>query len=114
MNEALPLPPSAERYVLALQSINEAVYDYDATNGEIYYAPQLRTMLAVGSDELRTVEDWTRRIHPEDLEPYRRNWRALFTGEHERLVSEYRYCGSVGRRRWGIPKRVVTLEVLGR
>ena len=114
MNEALPLPPSAERYVLALQSINEAVYDYDATNGEIYYAPQLRTMLAVGSDELRTVEDWTRRIHPEDLEPYRRNWRALFTGEHERLVSEYRYRGSDGRWRWARQHGVAMRDATGR
>jgi PAS domain-containing protein len=60
-------PHSAERYALALEAINEAVYDYDATNGTIYYAPQLSAMLGLECDQLRTVEDWTSRIHPDDL-----------------------------------------------
>src|SRR4051794_31216422 len=97
MNDAVSLPPNAERHALALQSINEAVYDYDATNGAIYYAPQLRAMLGLGSDELRTVEDWTGRIHPDDLASYREAWRALFTGEHDRLNCEYRYRAGDGK-----------------
>ena len=38
-------PPGAERYALALEAINEAVYDYDATSGTIFYAPQLPIIL---------------------------------------------------------------------
>ena len=81
---ALP-SPGAERYALALEAINEAVYEYDATNGTIYYAPQLGAMLGLGDEQLRTVEDWTSRIHPDDMPAYRLAWRALFRGEQARL-----------------------------
>ena len=95
------LPPSgAERYALALEAINEAVYDYDATNGTIYYAPQLGAMLGLENERLRTVEDWTSRIHPDDLPSYRQAWRALFRGEQARLDCQYRYRAGDGKWRW--------------
>src|SRR3954451_11857793 len=95
------MPPSgAERYALALEAINEAVYDYDATNGTIYYAPQLGAMLGLGGDRLRTVEDWTSRIHPDDLPSYRQAWRALLRGEQARLDCQYRYRAGDGKWRW--------------
>jgi PAS domain S-box-containing protein len=91
---------NAERYALALEAINEAVYDYDATTGAIYYAPQLSALLGLGRDELRTVEDWTSRIHPDDVASYRQAWRALFSGEQTRLDCEYRYRAGDGKWRW--------------
>jgi PAS domain S-box-containing protein len=100
MNDLEPPPPSAERYALALQAVNEAVYDYDVTDGSIYYAPQLSRMLGLGSDQLRTVEDWMSRVHPEDLPSYRQAWRMLFTGKQERLDCEYRYRAGDGKWRW--------------
>jgi PAS domain S-box-containing protein len=100
MSDAAPPSRSAERYALALEAINEAVYDYDATNGTIYYAPQLGAMLGLGRDELRTVEDWTSRIHPDDLPSYRQAWRALFSGKQARLDCQYRYRAGDGKWRW--------------
>src|SRR3954470_6921578 len=95
------LPPSgAERYALALEAINEAVYDYDATNGTIYYAPQLGAMLGLENERLRTVEDWTSRIDPDDLPSYREAWRGLFRGEQARLDCQYRYRAGDGKWRW--------------
>jgi PAS domain S-box-containing protein len=93
-------PAGAERYALALEAINEAVYDYDATNGTIYYAPQLGAMLGLGNDRLCTVEDWTSRIHPDDLPSYRHAWRALYRGEQARLDCQYRYRAGDGKWRW--------------
>ena len=100
MNDTAMPPPGAERYALALEAINEAVYDYDATNGTIYYAPQLGAMLGLGCDRLRTVEDWTSRIHPDDLPSYRQAWRALLRGEQARLDCQYRYRAGDGKWRW--------------
>ena len=100
MNDPALPPPGAERYALALEAINEAVYDYDATNGTIYYAPQLGAMLGLGCDRLRTVEDWTSRIHPDDLPSYRQAWRALLRGEQARLDCQYRYRAGDGKWRW--------------
>ena len=109
------LPPSgAERYALALEAINEAVYDYDATNGTIYYAPQLGAMLGLGDERLRTVEDWTSRIHPDDLPSYRQAWRALFRGEQARLDCQYRYRAGDGKWRWAHQHGIALRDGTGR
>src|SRR4051794_36178131 len=109
------LPPSgAERYALALEAINEAVYDYDATNGTIYYAPQLGAMLGLENERLRTVEDWTSRIDPDDLPSYRRAWRALFRGEQARLDCQYRYRAGDGKWRWARQHGIALRDRTGR
>src|SRR3954467_15907787 len=107
-------PPGAERYALALEAINEAVYDYDATNGTIYYAPQLGGMLGLGRDQLRTVEDWTSRIHPDDLSSYRQAWRALFRGEQVRLDCQYRYRAGDGKWGWAHQHGIALRDRTGR
>ncbi len=114
MNDTALPPPGAERYVLALEAINEAVYDYDATNGTIYYAPQLGAMLGLGCDQLRTVEDWTSRIHPDDVPSYRRAWRALFNGEQTRLDCQYRYRAGDGKWRWAHQHGIALRDETGR
>src|SRR5215207_6637562 len=114
MNDAAPPSRSAGRYALALEAINEAVYDYDATNGTIYYAPQLGAMLGLGRDELRTVEDWTSRIHPDDLPSYRQAWRALFRGEVARLDCQYRYRAGDGKWRWAHQHGIAQRNETGR
>src|SRR5262249_51959262 len=101
MNDVFPSPPpTAERYALAMESINEGVYDFDATTGSIYYVPQLSAMLGLPPEELRTVEDWTGRIHPDDLPSYHAAWRDLYAAGSVRLACEYRYRAHDGNWRW--------------
>src|ERR671920_1391956 len=114
MNDTALPPTSAERYALALEAINEAVYDYDATNGTIYYAPQLGVMLGLGDGQLRTVEDWTSRIHPDDLPSYRQAWQDLFRGEQARLDCQYRYRAGDGKWRWAHQHGIALRDATGR
>ncbi len=114
MNDPALPPSGAERYALALEAINEAVYDYDATNGTIYYAPQLGAMLGLEYERLRTVEDWTSRIHPDDLPSYRQAWRALFRGEQARLDCQYRYRAGDGKWRWAHQHGIALRDGTGR
>jgi PAS domain S-box-containing protein len=89
-----------ERYALALESINEAVYEYDTATGAIYYAPQVSELLGLEPAELHTAEDWTSRIHPEDLPCYRQAWRELFANKNAQLDCVYRYRAGDGKWRW--------------
>jgi PAS domain S-box-containing protein len=114
MDDAALPSPGAERDALALEAINEAVYDYDATNGTIYYAPQLSAMLGLGEERLRTAEDWVSRIHPDDLPSYRQAWRALFRGEQTRLDCQYRYRAGDGRWRWAHQHGIALRDETGR
>lgn len=104
----------AERYALALQSINEAVYEYDTATGSIYCAPQVGELLGIETDELRTAEDWTSRIHPEDLPGYRQAWRELFADKNARLDCAYRYRAGDGKWRWARQHGIAIRNAAGR
>src|SRR5262249_7939403 len=116
MNDLIssPSPSAEERYRLALESINEGIYDFNAIDGSIYYAPQLSAMLGLRADELRTPDDWTSRIHPDDLPPYREAWRSLYAGTAARLVSEYRYRSGNGGWRWARQHGIAVRSASGR
>jgi PAS domain S-box-containing protein len=90
---------SEERYALAMQSINEGVYDWDIETDEVYYSPALRRMVGL-SGEVTTSKEWHERIHPDDLPVYRRALIAHFKGETQRFECEYRYRLQDGSWRW--------------
>ncbi|MBM3490379.1 MAG: PAS domain S-box protein [Alphaproteobacteria bacterium] len=48
---------SEERYALALQAIDEGIYDWDVANGRVYYSPNVRTSLGFTHEEMVTPED---------------------------------------------------------
>src|SRR5436305_217383 len=49
----------AERYSLALESINENLYDWDIENDTVYYAPGLYKILGISPEQMRSPKDWT-------------------------------------------------------
>jgi PAS domain S-box-containing protein len=90
---------SDERYALAMESINEGVYDWDIETDEVNYSPALRRMIGL-SAEVTTSAEWYERIHPDDLQMYRRALIAHFKGETQRFECEYRYRMPDGNWRW--------------
>ena len=48
---AAALLPDAERNALALESINENVYEWNLDSGELYFSPSLRAMLGLGPNQ---------------------------------------------------------------
>src|SRR4051794_16752632 len=47
----------AERYSLALESINENLYDWDIDNDTVYYAPGLYKILGISPEQMRSPKD---------------------------------------------------------
>src|SRR5262249_17643890 len=89
-----------ERYALALESINENIYDWDIDTGELYFSPRLRVMLGMGPDEPATLKKWAARIHPDDRPLHHRTLIAHFKGETARFECEFRYSTLDGNWRW--------------
>ncbi len=92
----------AERNALALESINESVYDWNLETGELYLSPSLRVALGFSLDEPANVERWGSVIHPGDRA---RHAAALVThlkGEAPRFECEFRYrkAGTQDAWRW--------------
>src|SRR4026208_1660839 len=75
-----------ERYALAMQSINYAVYDADLEGGEGRCLQALRDMLGMKPDDpAYTTGNITEAIHPDDLPAYREAIVAHFCGDPPRL-----------------------------
>ena len=96
---------SDARYALAMELINQAVYDWDIEAGTLYHSPPLRLMFGLSPEEfeqLSTADGWMKRIHPDDLLPFRDALAAYFKGGTgtPRLECEYRYRTGDGRWRW--------------
>ena len=90
-----------ERYALAMQSINYAVYDADLEGGEVYFSEPLRRMLGMKSDDPAfTTGNIIETIHPDDRRAYRETIVAHFKGDTPRFECDFRYRSTDGSWRW--------------
>ena len=91
---------SAQRYALALEAINENLYDWDIESDTVYYAPGLHRILGLSPEDLRTPSDWTQRIHPDDQPLFRYTLAEHLKGNTPRFSMELRYRSGDGNYRW--------------
>jgi PAS domain S-box-containing protein len=89
-----------ERSALALESINENLYDWDIANDTVYYAPGLYKILGLTPKQLRTPQDWADRIHPDDQPLFRYTLAEHLKGNTARFSMELRYRDGKGNWRW--------------
>src|SRR5205085_8721461 len=90
-----------ERYALAMQSINYAVYDADLEGGEVYFSEPLRKMLGMKPDDPAfTTGNIIESIHPDDRPAYRGTIIAHFRGDTPRFECDFRYRAADGSWRW--------------
>ena len=105
---------SERRYALAMQAVNEGVYDWNIATGEIYYSPSVRTALGFTPEELGSRTDWLDRIHPDDLTAYKQAVGAHLKGETDRLTCEYRYRHPDGTWHWARQHGLALRDQTGR
>jgi adenylate cyclase len=108
------LAQSEERYALAMQAINEGVYDWNIEANTIFYSEGVRAALGLEPDQLKTPEDWVNRIHDEDKASYRAALVAHFRGQTPRFELEFRYRGSSGDWRWARQYGIARFNERGR
>jgi adenylate cyclase len=96
----LALRASEERYSLAMRAINEGFYEWDVATSQMHYSPRVRELVGLAPEKLRTMADWTDRIHPTDMLEFRKAILAHFKGETEWLEVEYRYRHADGTWHW--------------
>ena len=108
------LRESEARHALAMQAINEAVYEWDIATGEMYYSPRLHKVLGLTPEQLRTRADWVDRIHADDLPAYKTALVAHLKGETARFECEYRFRHPDGRWHWARQHGVALRDATGR
>lgn len=95
------LRESEERWHFALEGAGDGVWDIDLVNNVAYYSRQWKTMLGYAADEIENkVEEWEKRVHPDDLP---KSYIALnnhIKGESEFYINEYRLLCKDGTYKW--------------
>ncbi len=113
------LEKSEARYSVVAEGVNDGLWDWNLTNGEVYYSSRWFKLL--GSDEddqVGTTDTWQARVHPDDEPRVRQKLEAHIAGGNEFFEDEHRLQTKTGGYLWvlvrgktvysaaGVPERI--------
>lgn len=97
----MALREAEERWKFALEGAGDGVWDWDAQTNRIYYSPQWKKMLGYSEDEIGdTLEEWSSRVHPEDIERVWSEIKRHLKGETPIYLCEHRVRCKDGSYKW--------------
>ena len=96
------LTASERRWAFALKSAGQGVWEADIANNTVYYSPMWKQIRGFGVDEEvnSDVEEWLKRVHPEDRARLRETIARQNSGEIPRNAFEYRERHQAGHYIW--------------
>jgi len=106
------LADSEERLSLALDSVNDGVWDWRAKTGFTFFSPRWYTMLGYQPNEFpATYENWKNLVHPQEIDRVEQKIRQLFNRDEDVYTEEYRMKTKTGSWRWILTRgRVVSRD----
>lgn len=115
-HQTSPSSSEAERYRLALEAIDDGVWDWDVEAGSIFCSPAYFGMLGYPAvDATRRYEDWLADVHPDDRAEAGAVAAACFEGRVERFSVEFRMRKADGTWLWVLGRgRAVARDEAGR
>ncbi len=94
-----------ERWQLALEGVNDGVFDWDPRNNAIFYSARWKEMLGHSDQDLpNEINEWESRVHPEDFPSVQASLRRHLDGHTDHYVSEYRIRCKDGAYKWVMAK----------
>lgn len=89
------------RWRAAVESSGLGVWDWNALTNEVYFSPEWKSMLGYAEADVgNTLEDWSSRVHPDDMERCYADLQAHFDGQTAMYVNEHRMRCKDGSYRW--------------
>ncbi len=90
-----------QRYTMATAAGGVGVWDWNLETDEIYVDPALKAILGFADHEIADhIDDWGRRVHPDDVEEVTARARAHIEGQSPAYEIEHRMVDKQGRVRW--------------
>jgi len=110
------LRTSEERLKLALEAVNDGLWDWNLVTGEIYRSPRWQTMLGFDPGGVAgNLEAWEELVHPDDRSRVTHDWDEHRQGRTPSYATEHRIRTQYGEWIWVLDRgRVVERDEDGR
>ena len=97
----LALIESEARWQLALKGANDGIWDWNVKTNEVFFSHRWKEMLGFADDEIEnTLEEWSKRVHPDDLGWVTETIQDHFAGKTPFYISEHRVLCKDGSYKW--------------
>ncbi|MFQ5873898.1 MAG: putative bifunctional diguanylate cyclase/phosphodiesterase, partial [Dehalococcoidia bacterium] len=108
------LRESEERYALAVRGANDGLWDLNLNTNETYFSPRWKSMLGWEESDIGAhLDEWFKRVHPEDIKRLRAEIAAHLNGHTEHFESEHRMLHKDGSYRWVLSRGLAIREAGG-
>jgi diguanylate cyclase (GGDEF)-like protein/PAS domain S-box-containing protein len=105
---------SEERYRLATEGANDAIWDWDIHTGEVVISTRLLNKLGWSDEENKNLYlSWWKNIHPEDQLQAREKLEEHLAGKTEEYLWEYRVKGQAGKYLWILTRGKALFDAQG-
>ena len=95
------LRESEQRWHFALEGAGDGLWDWNAQTNKVFYSRQWKNMLGFEETEIGdTLDEWDKRIHPEDRNYVYEEINKHFSGETPIYKSEHRVKCKDGTYKW--------------
>ena len=116
------LRESEERWQFALEGSGDGVWDWDVLTQEAFFSNKWKEMIGYQDQEIgNTIDEWAKRIHPDDKKKVVLDLRNHFNNESTVFVNEHRVLCKNGTYKWILgrgkvisqPAEIDSFRVLG-
>jgi PAS domain S-box-containing protein len=92
---------SQERYSLAIDGVNDGIWDWNITSNEAYFSPRWKSMIGYEEHEIAgDFAEWEKLLHPDDYDRAKQVLKDYFEGETHEYRLEHRLRQKDGSYRW--------------
>lgn len=115
-NTQAELQFNKERWQFAVEGSNDGLWDWNLETNEVYFSPRWKTMLGFEVDEIENkLDEWSKRVHPEDLDFVYKEINKHIEGESEFYLSEHRVICKDGSFKWILDRgKIVSRDADGK
>lgn len=95
------LRESEERWQMALRGNNDGIWDWNVKTNEVFFSSRWKEMLGFADHEISNhLDEWSKRVHPDDLEWVTRSIQDHFAQKTPFYISEHRIQCKDGSYKW--------------
>ena len=95
------LMESDARWQFALEGAGDGVWDWNVVTNEVFFSRNWKEMLGFEEHEIgNTIDEWEKRVHPEDLERVHSDINRHFSGQDPVYINKHRMLCKNGKYKW--------------